>query len=66
MCVPLKKYDTYKVLFECLDDIKAWMAFNFLNKKTQVMVFGGARVSRPRSSELLGSALQSDHHKPRG
>lgn len=31
--VPLKKNDTssVKMLFKCLDEIKAWMAFNFLN-----------------------------------
>ncbi len=44
--VPLKKNDTDSVtaLLKCLDDIKAWMAFNFLNfnnNKTEVMFFGG-------------------------
>jgi len=44
--VPLKKNDThaFKILLKCLDDLKAWMALNFLNfndKKTEVMVFGG-------------------------
>ncbi|MDG2555460.1 reverse transcriptase domain-containing protein, partial [Vibrio parahaemolyticus] len=43
--VPLKKKDalSIKPLLSCLDDIKAWMALNFLNfneKKTEVMVFG--------------------------
>ena len=45
--VPLKKKDEHSArrLLTCLDDIKAWMALNFLNfnnKKTEVMVFGGA------------------------
>ena len=44
--VLLKKKDAYSVkpLLRCLDDIKAWMAINFLNfneKKTEVMVFDG-------------------------
>lgn len=44
--MPIKKNDEYsfKILLQCLDDIKAWMALNFLNfndKKTEVMVFGG-------------------------
>ena len=41
----LQKNDAYpfKMLLKCLDDIKAWMALNFLDfndKKTEVMVFG--------------------------
>ncbi len=42
--VPLRKNDTVGPLLECLDDIKAWMALNFLSfneDKTEVMVFGG-------------------------
>ena len=45
--VPLKKNDaqSFNTLLKCLDDIKAWMALNFLNfndKKTEAIVFGGA------------------------
>lgn len=43
--MPLKKKDDFSIqpLLLCLNDIKAWMALNFLNfneKKTEVMVFG--------------------------
>ncbi len=43
--MPLKKKDAFSIkpLLLCLDDIKAWMALNFLNfneNKTEVMVFG--------------------------
>ncbi|XP_034562467.1 uncharacterized protein LOC117829052, partial [Notolabrus celidotus] len=43
--VPLKKKNAFSLspLLACLEDIKAWMALNFLNfneKKTEVMVFG--------------------------
>lgn len=52
--VPLKKNGTYsvKMLVECLDGIKAWMAFNFLNfndKNTEVMLFGGTPETPPPS-----------------
>lgn len=48
--IPLKKSDSFSIqpLLKCLDDIKAWMALNFLNfndKKTEVMVFGGTSVT---------------------
>ena len=42
--VPLKKNETVGPLLKCLDDIKAWMALNFLSfneSKTEVMFFGG-------------------------
>ena len=43
--VPLKKDCGFSLssLVACLDDVKAWMALNFLNfneKKTEVMIFG--------------------------
>ncbi|XP_032375874.1 uncharacterized protein LOC116692015 [Etheostoma spectabile] len=43
--VPLKRHDTCSItpLLACLEDIKAWMALNFLNfneKKTEVIMFG--------------------------
>ena len=55
--VPHKKKDEHSVrrLLTCLDDIKAWMALNFLHfndKKTEVMVFGAAGT--PHRSGLLG------------
>uniref|UniRef100_A0A671UFZ1 Reverse transcriptase domain-containing protein n=1 Tax=Sparus aurata TaxID=8175 RepID=A0A671UFZ1_SPAAU len=58
--VPLKKKDEHsaRLLLTCLDDIKAWMAlnfFNFNNKKTEVMVFGGATRTPPSD---LGSLAQ--------
>uniref|UniRef100_A0A8C2EP51 Reverse transcriptase domain-containing protein n=1 Tax=Cyprinus carpio TaxID=7962 RepID=A0A8C2EP51_CYPCA len=50
--VRLKKKNDNSVgqLLDCLDDIKAWMALNFLNfndKKTEVMVFGGTTGTPP-------------------
>lgn len=44
---PLKKINGFSVdpLLRCLDEIRAWMALNFLHfneQKTEVMVFGGA------------------------
>ncbi len=42
--VPLGKNDTVRLLLDCLDNIKARMALNFLSfneNKTEVMVFGG-------------------------
>lgn len=43
--VLLKKTEAYsaRLLLKCLENIKAWMALNFLNfneKKSEVMVFG--------------------------
>jgi len=41
--VPLQKNETVGPLLKCLDDIKAWMALNFLSfneSKTEVMFFG--------------------------
>lgn len=29
--LPLKKSDSVKTLFDCLDDVKIWMALNFLS-----------------------------------
>lgn len=46
--MPLKTYNPS--LLQCLHDIKAWMACNFLNfneEKTEVMVFGGTPGSSP-------------------
>ena len=62
--VPLRKSDAYssKPLLECLHDIKAWMALNFLNfneKKTEVMVFGGTSVT-----PLVDLGLLAQYHKP--
>ena len=56
--VPLKKKDecSVRLLLKCLDDIKAWMALNFLNfnYKTEVMVFGGTSGTPPCRSGFLG------------
>lgn len=46
-----------KPLLTCLDDIKAWLALNFLNfneKKTEVLVFGPSGPCES-SSDVLGS-----------
>ena len=60
--VPLTKSDSsVKPLLDCLDDIKAWMSLNFFNfneKKTEVMVFGGTSMT---PLVELGSLAQ--HHK---
>ena len=50
--VPLKKKNAFSLtpLLACLEDIKAWMALNFLNfneKKTEVMVFGPSGSCEP-------------------
>ena len=55
--VPLKKKEAFslKPLLLCLDDIKTWMALNFLNfneKKTEVMVFGPHSSCNPPSVDL--------------
>ena len=56
--MPLKKNDTTSLntLLDCLKDIKAWMALNFLNfndSKTEVMVFRPS-AARDISSLDLG------------
>jgi len=50
--VPIKKKNDNSVghLLNCLKDIKAWMALNFLNfndEKTEVIVFGGTTGTPP-------------------
>jgi len=49
ICLPLKRGENSLVpLLECLKDIKAWMASNFLNcneDKTDVIVFGPSFAS---------------------
>ena len=57
--VPLQKKNGYSLapLLACLDDIKAWMALNFLNfneKKTEVMVFGPNGSCEPLPPVDLG------------
>uniref|UniRef100_A0A3B1J046 Reverse transcriptase domain-containing protein n=1 Tax=Astyanax mexicanus TaxID=7994 RepID=A0A3B1J046_ASTMX len=58
--VPLKKKDKCSIepLLKCLEDIKAWLAGNFLKlneDKTEVMVFGGTTGTQPVD---LGSLAQ--------
>ena len=55
--VPLKKKNAFSLtpLLACLEDIKAWMALNFLNfneKKTEVMVFGPSGLCEPPPVDL--------------
>lgn len=64
--VPLKKNEAYsaRLLLKCLENIKAWMALNFLNfneKKSEVMVFGDN--TQPG---FLCSVRRVDCHKPWG
>lgn len=61
--VPLSKKDAFSLrpLLSCLEEIKAWMALNFLNfneKKTEVMVFGPSRTSHPADLGPLAQYLK--------
>ncbi|XP_076597184.1 uncharacterized protein LOC143326976 [Chaetodon auriga] len=55
--VPLKRKNAFSLtpLLSCLEDIKAWMALNFLNfneKKMEVMVFGPSGPCEPPPVDL--------------
>ena len=55
--LPLKSKDSLQPLLDCLDDIKGWMATNFLqlnSNKTEVMIFGP-----PKSKHTLVSNLDN-------
>lgn len=65
--VPLKKKNAFSLtpLLACLEDIKDWMALNFLNfneKKTEVMVFGPSGLCEPPLLTVsnLGFKMDSD------
>lgn len=58
MYLTIKKNASVSSLLECLDDVKAWMAINFLSfnaNKTEVMIFGGTNGTR---SIELGALAQ--------
>ncbi|CAJ1051395.1 uncharacterized protein LOC117829052%2C partial [Xyrichtys novacula] len=63
--VPLNKKNAFSLtpLLACLEDIKAWMALNFLNfnKKTEVMVFG---PSGPCETPPVDLGILADYLKP--